>query len=143
MILDIKQHPDPILSTPAAEAVPGPELSMLLHSMVETLRATPNAVGLAAPQVGVALRAFVMGTEEQGYLAVVNPVIVRRSGIKIPSTESCLSAPGVTVTVKRANSITVRAIDAEGNPCEFTCKGRAACIVAHEIDHLDGKTIAD
>lgn len=140
-MLDIKQFPDPILHQKCADAVPGPELSMLLHAMVETLQGTPNAVGLSAPQVGVAIRAFVMGSEEQGYLAVVNPRVIRRSGIKINSIESCLSVPGVTVTVKRANSITVRAIDAEGNPCEFTCKGRAACIVAHEIDHLDGKTI--
>ncbi len=109
--------------------------------MIHTMRKT-NGIGLAAPQVGVGVRAFVMGTEEQGYLAVVNPTIVKRSGIKLPSVESCLSVPGKSVVVRRAASVTVRATNAEGNPCEFTAKGNAAFIVQHEIDHLDGKTIA-
>lgn len=114
---------------------------MLLHSMVETLQATEGAIGLAAPQVGVSVRAFVMGTPEQGYLAVVNPRIVKRGGIKIPSVEQCLSVPGKTVTVMRSHTITVHAINAEGDFCEFTAKGRSACVVQHEVDHLDGKII--
>lgn len=114
---------------------------MLLHSMIETLRATPNAIGLAAPQVGVSVRAFVMGTEEQGYLAVVNPRIVHRSGIKARSIEQCLSVPNREVVVRRAVSVTVKAINAEGQPCTFTAKNNAAFIVQHEIDHLSGITI--
>lgn len=143
MILDILQAPNDVLSTPCEDAVPGPELSMLLHSMIETLQVTPNAIGLAAPQVGVAIRAFVMGTAEQGYLAVVNPRIVKRSGIKLKSLEECLSVPGKKVIVKRSATITVRAINAEGVPCEFTCKGPAACVVQHEMAHLDGVLIGD
>lgn len=138
MILDILQAPNDVLETPCAPAEIGPDLSMLLHSMVETLQVTENAIGLAAPQVGVAIRAFVMGTAEQGYLAVVNPRIVRRSGIKIKSKESCLSVPDKTVLVRRSASVTVKATNAEGHPCEFTAKGSAACVVQHEIDHLDG-----
>ncbi len=115
---------------------------MLLHAMVDTLKTTPHAIGLAAPQVGVSIRAFVMGTEEQGYLAVLNPRIVKRSGIRILSAEQCLSVPGKTVTVRRSASVTVAGIDAEAKPFEFTAKGRAACIVQHEMDHLDGKIIA-
>jgi peptide deformylase len=102
--------------------------------MVDTLKATPGAVGLAAPQVGVSVRAFVMGTEEQGYIAVVNPRIVKRSGIKISNIEECLSVPGQRVSVRRSASVTVQATNAEGTPCEFTCKGQAASIVQHEID---------
>ncbi len=141
MILDILQDPNEVLTTPCDEAVPSPDTSMLLHSMIETLQATPGAIGLAAPQVGVSIRAFVMGTEEQGYLAFLNPKIVRRGGITVPSVEQCLSVPGKTVTVRRSHSVTVRSVNAEGVPCEFTAKGRAACIVQHEIDHLDGKII--
>ncbi len=142
MLLDILEAPHQALLTPCVAAVPSPDTSMLLHSMVETLRATPNAIGLAAPQVGVSVRAFVMGTEEQGYLAILNPRIVKRSGVKVPSIETCLSVPGKTVCVRRAASVTVRGVDAENKPFEFTAKGKAACVVQHEMDHLDGKIIA-
>lgn len=141
MVLEILTVPNPVLTQPCVDAVPSPDMSMLLHAMVDTLRATPNAIGLAAPQVGVAIRAFVMGSERQGYIAVLNPRIVKRSGIKIDSTEECLSVPGYSVTKKRSASVTVQAIDAEGNPCTFTCKGFAACAVQHEMDHLDGVLI--
>lgn len=142
MILDILEMPHPTLEAVAKDAEPGPEMSMLLHSMVETLRATPNAIGLAAPQVGVSVRAFVMGTEQQGYLAMLNPRITKRSGTKIKSPEECLSVPGKKVVVKRSSSVTVVGINAEGEPFEFTAKGLAACVIQHEIDHLDGRTIA-
>jgi peptide deformylase len=140
--LEILTWPHPVLSQKAVDATPSPELSMLLHAMVKTLKETKDGIGLAAPQVGVSVRAFVMGTEEQGYLAIVNPRIVKRSGIKIKALEECLSVPGVRRLVKRDNHITVEAINAEGTPCKFECKGLAAACVQHELDHLNGKTIA-
>lgn len=142
MILPLVPYTDPVLHQPAVRADIGPDLSMLLHSMIETLRAQPDGIGLAAPQVGVSVRAFVMGTEEQGFIAVVNPRIVARSGHKVKSIEACLSVPGKTVTKKRSYSITVSATNAEGDPCTFVCKDRAACVVQHEMDHLDGILIA-
>ena len=141
MILDILTIPNSVLHTRCEDAVPGPDMSMLLHSMVETLQATSHGVGLAAPQVGVSVRAFVVGSEEQGYLAVLNPRITKRSGVRVSSTEQCLSVPGKTVVKKRPYSITVEGIDAEGNPCTFKCRALAAAVVCHEIDHLDGRTI--
>jgi peptide deformylase len=140
--LTILEAPHATLLKVCEDATPSPELSMLLHAMVDTLKTTPNAIGLAAPQVGVSIRAFVMGTEAQGYLALVNPRIVKRSGIKILSSEECLSVPGKTVIKRRSATITVRGLDAEGASFEFTAKGRAACVIQHEMDHLDGKLIS-
>jgi peptide deformylase len=138
MILDILTAPNEVLTTPCEDAVPGPETSMLLHSMIETLQVMPEAIGLAAPQVGVSIRAFVMGTQDQGYLAMLNPRIKRRSGTKQKVTEGCLSLPGKKVVMKRADSITVVGLDAEGKTFTFTAKGMAAAVVQHEIDHLSG-----
>jgi peptide deformylase len=141
MILDILQadnDPTDVLTTPAKDAVPSPDTSMLLHSMIETLQVTPEAIGLAAPQVGVPIRAFVMGTPEQGYLAFLNPRIVARSGVKVKSVEGCLSQTGKKVTVKRPASVTVEALNAEGASVLFTAKNVAAAVICHEIDHLLG-----
>lgn len=140
-LVTVENDAQGVLRRPCADAVPSPETSMLLHAMVATLRATPGAIGLAAPQVGVPIRAFVMGSEEQGYLAVLNPTITNRSKIPQTSVEGCLSVPGKQVTRKRPSSVEVTAIDAEGNKCVFAAKGPAACVVCHEIDHLNGLLI--
>lgn len=141
-ILTLDTDVDGILRKACEEAVPSPETSMLLHAMVDTLKATPDALGLAAPQVGVAIRAFVMGTEEQGYIAVLNPRVTERSAMRQKAKEGCLSVPGVRVTKRRPVKVTVQGINAEGAAVKFTCKGIAAAAVCHEIDHLNGLLIA-
>ena len=100
MILDIfttENDPHEVLRKSAKAAEPSVETSMLLHSMIETLRAVPDEVGavcLSAPQVGVGVRAIVAGTEKQGWMAMLNPRIVKRGWSRQKNAERCLSHPG-------------------------------------------------
>lgn len=143
MILDIHTTDTPgnVLRVPAKPAEPSVETSMLLHSMIETLRAQPEergAVGLAAPQVGVSVRAIVFGTEKQGWAAMLNPRVIRRSGVPQTNVEACLSMPGVSRKKRRPASVTVEGQDAEGHYVKMNAKGLAAAALCHEIDHTNG-----
>ena len=146
--LQLRYYPDPVLTTPAAEVVEfDADLAKLVEDMSETMY-TDNGVGLAAPQVGVSQRVLVMdcGDPEDPEVAslyhFINPEILRRDG-KIVWEEGCLSFPGLTVEVERAENIRVRAYDIEGHPFELELSGLEAVCVQHELDHLDGITLID
>ncbi len=112
-------------------------LNELIDDLLETMY-EGDGVGLAAPQVGVLRRVFVMDLDDgQGPSVFVNPEILASEGDQ-EGPEGCLSLPGLFGIVKRPLSVTIRALDREGETFEKTLEGLAARCVCHEKDHLDG-----
>lgn len=111
------------------------KLSQLLDDMKETLIKADGA-GLAAPQIGVLRRVFIVSAEEK-YYECINPVIVSRSGSQI-GAEGCLSVVGKQGTVERPMKVTVKAFDRYGKPFTVKAQGFLARAFCHEYDHLDG-----
>ncbi len=112
-------------------------LHLLLDDMKDTLHEA-NGVGLAAPQVGVLRRVCIVETGDDDLLELINPEIIKIEGEQ-EGPEGCLSIPGVTGIVKRPMTVTVRALDRNGNSFEVTGEGLKARAFCHEIDHLDGE----
>jgi peptide deformylase len=108
----------------------------MLDEMKELMKAE-NGIGLAANQTGHLLRAFVMIDQKGKLWEFVNPEIIDKDGT-IQINEGCLSAPGVFVQVPRAQTITVKALDRNGQEFTVICQDVEAVCVQHEIDHLDG-----
>ncbi len=124
-----------------------PEVRRLAEDMAETMYAAPGR-GLAAPQVGVGLRLFVMDcdwkeTGERLPLVLVDPVIVASSEETAVHEEGCLSIPDVPVQVTRPAAVTMRWRDLEGATVERRFEGMQAVCAQHEYDHLDGILIPD
>lgn len=123
-------------------------IQQLLDDLVETMRAE-HGCGLAAPQVGVSLRAIVMemppaeeGGEPQLY-HFVNPEIVKWSSDEVLLDEGCLSIPGYWGKVKRFEQVTVKALDRHGKKVRHKATGLFAQAIQHEINHLDGVLYTD
>ncbi|MGM0214649.1 peptide deformylase [Enterococcus sp. AZ109] len=135
-------HPDRRLSQ-AAEPVEymTDELVQLLDDMYETMIAH-DGIGLAAPQIGKNLQIAVIEIEEGDRFDLINPVIMNKKGTTI-DVEGCLSIPETYGTVERADEITVRYYDREGDEMEVTAYGYLARAFQHEIDHLHGKLFID
>ena len=143
-ILTILEYPDPRLRKVAAPvAAVTPEIRRLVDDMAETMYAAPG-VGLAATQVDVHKRVVVIDTSEtkDDLRVFINPEIVASEG-EVVCEEGCLSVPGYYDKVARAEKVTVRAQDREGNPFELTVDGLLAVCVQHEIDHLSGRMFVD
>ncbi len=140
-ILDIKAYPEPVLLRHAEPVEQfDDELRRLLDDMVETMYDAPG-VGLAAPQVGVSLRAIVVDAsprdETATLLKLVNPVVVSAEG-KSVCEEGCLSVPGFSAEVVRPSKVCVEAFDEYGEPVVIETETFLATVIQHEIDHLDG-----
>src|SRR5688572_8564141 len=135
-ILSIRRFPDPVLREATAPvAHVDDDIRKLITDMGETMRAAPG-IGLAAPQVGVQRRVLVYSlSEEDDIHAVVNPEIVERSG-DMTDSEGCLSVPGISYEVVRAQRVVVRGLDAQGGPVEIDAEDLEARVLQHEIDHL-------
>lgn len=116
------------------------ELASLLDDMKETVRAE-NGAGLAAPQIGVNMRAVVVDVEE-GYFELVNPVIVSAKGEQT-GPEGCLSVKGKQGTVTRPYKVKAEYRDRYGKKHKLTAEGFFARAVCHELDHLDGVLYID
>lgn len=110
-------------------------LQQLVDGMIETMRAAPG-VGLAAPQIGVPLRVAVIEVEEK-VTVLVNPEIVKRIGEE-ELVEGCLSVPGYWGTVKRAQSVVVKARDQYGKQIRVRGEGLFSQALQHETEHLSG-----
>ncbi len=125
-----------------------PKLVALAERMLETMR-NANGVGLAAPQVGVLQRLFVVELPEdeennqppETYV-VFNPEIVKGRGEQI-GYEGCLSIPGYIGEVARHEQISVKGLDEKGRPLRLKVEGYLARVFQHEIDHLDGILYTD
>lgn len=111
-------------------------IRMILDDMVDTMREA-NGVGLAAPQIGMLRRMFVAEPEPDDVYYFVNPEITEKYGIQ-ESEEGCLSVPGYSGLVDRPERITIKGLDRDGKPQEYTFEGFKAIVMCHEFDHLDG-----
>lgn len=117
------------------------EIVELLEDMYETMVAH-DGVGLAAPQIGKNLQLAVVEVDEDDRFELINPEIIEQKGSDI-DVEGCLSIPGVYGLVERAQEITVRYFDREGDEIEVTAYGYLARAIQHEVDHLHGKLFID
>lgn len=142
----ILNYPAPVLrevAQPVAEV--DDEIRALVEDMAETMYSA-NGVGLAANQIGVLKRIFVIdiaADDEPSALTVfINPEISEIQGTQ-SWEEGCLSFPGATAEVKRAETVKVRALDVDGNPFELEADGLMAVALQHENDHLDGVLMID
>jgi peptide deformylase len=145
-LLDILEAPDRRLTTvaPAVERIDD-QLLRLLDDMLETMYAAPG-IGLAAPQVGVLRRAFVvdLGPDEaRAPMFVINPELVTRSESVNVAEEGCLSLPKQFGEVARADQVRVRYLDRGGQTQEIDAEGLLARCLQHEIDHLNGVLFVD
>jgi peptide deformylase len=143
-ILKILQYPDERLHTVAAPvAHVTASVRRLIEDMAETMYAAPG-IGLAATQVDVHERVIVIDTSEthDQLLVLINPEIIASRGIS-DYEEGCLSVPGIYGKVQRAESVTVRTLDAEGKPYVLDADGLLAVCIQHEMDHLVGKVFIE
>lgn len=150
----IVYYPSPILLSPAVD--------MDEEEITEEFRGSLPALfelmykhggrGLAAPQVGIAKRFFLMNfhpealPSKENQMVFINPEIVEVSREEVDEeidVEGCLSLPGVSANVPRATTITVRALNADKVPFEMTFVGLSARVVQHEMDHLNGRLILE
>jgi peptide deformylase len=141
----VRTYPDAVLLERCAPAGAA-DADRLVADLVDTMRALPRCVGLAAPQIGEPLRVAVVDcgahpavTARSGLLALVNPVIVEAAGSEV-GREGCQSIPQYLVDVRRSRRIVVRF---DWAPRVAWCAGFEARAVQHEIDHLDGVLILD
>ncbi|WP_435627956.1 peptide deformylase [Candidatus Ferrigenium straubiae] len=143
-ILKILQYPDERLHKVArkVERVDA-ATRKLAQDMAETMYAAPG-VGLAATQVDVHEQIIVVDVSEtHDQLRVfINPEILARSGEE-ESEEGCLSVPGIYEKVRRAEKVTVRALDEKGEPFTLEADGFLAVCIQHEVDHLRGKVFVE
>jgi peptide deformylase len=142
MILNVVKYGDPILTKRAEEITDfDANLHKLIDDMFETMYGAPG-VGLAAPQVGVLKRLFVMdcssGRDKKQKVVLINPVIETEEGEQI-GDEGCLSFPGVFLEIKRPQRVVVRARDLDGSEMTLDVMNLEARCVSHETDHLDGE----
>jgi peptide deformylase len=122
-----------------------PEIQALIDDMIETMYAAPG-IGLAAPQVGVPLRIFVVdlsvGRDLSQLSVFVNPEFVERDGMQLEE-EGCLSVPGFNATVVRPSRAVVKGLDRHGQEQTLEGTGLLARAFQHEMDHLDGVVFVD
>ena len=118
------------------------ELRTLIKEMFLTMDEA-NGVGLAAPQVGIAKRFFVVMADDDVRRVFINPVITKTSSELSEYEEGCLSIPGVYETIVRPKAVTISALDMNGKPFTIDAEGLLARIVQHESDHLDGVLYID
>src|SRR6476659_732630 len=146
MIRPILRYGERPLHQPAAD-VPAVDASVqqLVDDTIDTMYAPPG-VGLAATQLGVALRTFVVdvsvGRSPADLLVMINPTFVERDGMQLEE-EGCLSVPGFNATVVRPSRAVVRALDRTGKERVIEGTGLLARALQHEIDHLDGLLFLD
>ncbi|MGI8524480.1 MAG: peptide deformylase [Nocardioides sp.] len=140
-IAPIRLFGDPVLRKPAAEVVDfDRELRRLVRDLTDTMLDAPGA-GLAAPQIGVGLRAFTWHVDgEVGHL--VNPVLSLSEDTQ-DGSEGCLSIPGLAYDCRRALSVVARGFDMYGEPVTVEGSEMLARAIQHETDHLDGVLFLD
>ena len=146
MLRPILRLGESILSAPTrAVEVVTPEIDTLIDDMIETMYAAPG-IGLAAPQVGVSLKLFVidlsLGKDPAALKVMLNPEFVERDGTQLEE-EGCLSVPGFNATVLRPSHAVVTGLDREERRQTYEGTGLLARAFQHEMDHLDGRLFVD
>ncbi len=145
-IFDILIHPDPRLKkTTAHMSAPIEGLQKIIDQMFETMYDAPG-IGLAAPQVGIMERLFVMDAVREGNpdpIVMINPEITWGSDAKNVYEEGCLSIPGIYEEVERPEIVRIKYLDRDFKEHETEFDGLYATCAQHELDHLDGKLFID
>ena len=140
-IRNIVQLGDPTLRKKCFEVT---DFGAKTHELLDDMRDTmfkANGAGIAAPQVGVLRRVFIVNADNK-YYECINPTIVKQSGSQV-GEEGCLSVRGKYGTVERPNKVTVKAFDRYGKPFTVNAEGFLARAFCHENDHLDGIVYID
>ena len=140
-VLEIKTAGDPVLkhlAMPVAKI--DKRIKKLLDDMAETMYAT-DGVGIAAPQVGVSIRAIVVDVGQKRF-DMINPEITYREGSAV-DVEGCLSCPNLFGDVERAEKIRVKYTTRYHKEREIEVEGLLARCIQHEIDHLNGRLFID
>jgi len=137
-VREIRLYGDPVLRTVCAEiGTIDDGIRALVADLVDSVE-LPGRAGVAAPQIGVALRAFSYNIDgDIGY--VLNPVLTEVRGEPVPTGEGCLSVPGLWHDALRYPWARVEGIDLDGEPVVLEGEGLLAQALQHETDHLDGK----
>ncbi len=148
MVRDVLLYPDPRLTQVTGAPDPA-DVARIAADLVDTMRASPRCVGVAAPQLGEAVRMVAVDCtghpkvpEPQGLLVLVEPVVLA-SGGDVRGREGCLSIPDLTGDVHRAADVVVEARDPGGAPVRVAATGFEARVLLHELDHLDGILFLD
>ncbi|MBI2100856.1 MAG: peptide deformylase [Candidatus Vogelbacteria bacterium] len=148
----IRQKTDPILRQRAKAVtalLPSAKINKIISAMSAALAAAEDGVALAAPQIGVLLRLFIVSPKALGrppaepVFVFINPRIVKHSRRKRELVEGCLSVRQVYGHIKRSEKVTVQALDERGRRFTRHTTGLLAQVVQHEIDHLDGILFID
>lgn len=140
-IYQVVTTPDPVLRQKAQtveKITPG--VLRVLDNMHDTLYAA-EGIGLAAPQIGISKRIIVIDPGDQ-YIEMINPEIIYREG-EVLGREGCLSVPGMVGWLNRAQKITVKGLNRNGENLEIEAGDMLARVFQHEIDHLDGILFPD
>jgi peptide deformylase len=142
-ILSICHFPyDPVLRQKAKRVhAISASIQKLIEDMIETMQQA-KGVGLAAPQVGVALRVIVVQMPEEPPIVIINPEITEQAGVQ-DVTEGCLSFPGYYGEIRRSASVTAKGLDRRGKKIKIKATGLLAEALEHEIDHLNGMLYID
>ena len=146
MIREIIRYGADVLHRPAQPVVEiTADIQLLVDDLIQTMYAAPG-IGLAAPQVGVPLRVFVVdlsvGRNPAELMTFINPEFVERDGMQLEE-EGCLSVPGFNATVARPARAVVKGLNGEGKEQTVEGTGLLARAFQHEMDHLDGKLFLD
>jgi len=128
---------------PVAEITP--DIDQLVDDMIQTMYAAPG-IGLAATQIGVALRIFVadisLGRNPADLITFINPEFVEREGMQLEE-EGCLSVPGFNATLARPSRAVVKGLNRRGEAQTIEGTGLLARCFQHEMDHLEGTLFVD
>lgn len=139
----IVKDPDPVLRE---KAKPVPQITPNIHKLLDDMAETmydAQGVGLAAPQVGILKRVIVMDVgDENGLIELINPEIIEREGEQF-GPEGCLSIPGLTGDVRRAQRVKVKGLNRNGEEFELEGTDLLARCIQHEVDHLNGVLFTD
>lgn len=148
----ILKYPHPLLKKMAHRVdTVDAEITQLVDDLIDTMKAGPGSVGVAAPQIGVGLRVCVVDVSaskhgkdnNHGLLCMVNPEIITGSG-NATMREGCMSVPDYTGDVERFTDIMLSYTDSRtGEKCEINASGFEAVAIQHELDHLDGVLFLD
>jgi peptide deformylase len=150
MIYPIVMYGDPVLRQKAKDIEKGTDLKQLIEDMYETMHAA-SGIGLAAPQIGKAIRLFVVdGTqlEDEEHMtdfkkAFINPQIIEEIGQPWEFEEGCLSIPNIREKISRKGELTIKYYDENWELHEEEYDGMKARIIQHEYDHIEGKLFVD
>jgi peptide deformylase len=153
MVLPITQLGRPVLRKKAKPVARprSPQIQKLIKEMIKAMRKA-RGVGIAAPQVGVSLRTFIVAPQSNRRypkapnlppVAMINPRLIAHSKAMTTDWEGCLSVPGIRGRVPRFNQVRIRFQSDSGELREAILSGFVARIFQHELDHIDGKVFLD